>query len=122
MEEAQTSSNHLVCEGCWNGIFSVSGWQTVLAAKQVPAGAKHTKGYSYKTTWEAIRAASDHCTWCRFLARPNAKGEVEVRAACDEESDCTPAGERMLRITISGGYSSGSQYYMYTSESMYESL
>ncbi|KAE9396169.1 HET-domain-containing protein [Gymnopus androsaceus JB14] len=119
MEGTQASSNHLVCDRCWNGIFSVSGWQTVLAAKQIPGRALYSKGYSYQTTWEAICAAADHCTWCRFLrvTAPNLKGEVEVRAACDEESDCTPAGERRLSIAMAGSHGGhGSQYYMYTSE------
>ncbi|KAF9471996.1 HET-domain-containing protein [Pholiota conissans] len=117
MEEIQSPSRHLVCDSCWNGIFSVSGWQTVLDAKQIPGGSPYSRGYSYKTTWEEIRAAADHCTWCRFLSRPNRKGDVEVRGSRQEDSDCTPSGEKTLTISTGGGsVNSGSEYYMYTSK------
>jgi hypothetical protein len=115
MDSKDLAIKSLVCDACWNGIFSADGWQTVLAAKQVPGRIRSPKGFSYKTTWAAIQTAANSCNWCRFLARQNSAGEVEVWAACDGDSDCTPAGEKWLEVVVRGNGFSSSHYYMYTS-------
>ncbi|TFK48919.1 HET-domain-containing protein [Heliocybe sulcata] len=133
----------LVCEACWNTIFSTAGWQAVLAAKEVPGRSGFSKGFSYKTTWSAIQTScANGCNWCRLLKPPEVDsgqdGEVEVWAACDEDSDHTPAGDKKLRLVVDSsrsayrpfyatsrttagaqigtvsGYGSHQQFYMYT--------
>ncbi|OTA58382.1 HET-domain-containing protein [Hypoxylon sp. EC38] len=102
MDVIDPSVKSLACEACWAGLFSVEGWQTVLAAKKVPGHIGYSSGYGYKTTWTALRAASSHCNWCRFLAKKSKsrEGSLQVWVACDQDSDCTPAGEKKLTITI----------------------
>jgi hypothetical protein len=121
MDVQGIAAKALVCEACWNGLFSFDAWQTVLAATQQPGRRGYSKGYCYVTAWEAIHAsASAGCNWCRFLARPKCtKGELEVWVAYDQASECTPAGTKKLTVKTEGngpGASSFqlSSYYMYT--------
>jgi hypothetical protein len=124
MDKEDPSIESLVCQACWTSIFSYDGWQMVLAAKQVPDRTGFSRGYSYKTTWEEIHErANSGCSWCRFLARPGAtNGGLTVWAACDEDSECTPAGEKSLKIVMhgqSGSLTSHQCYFMYTSAGKY---
>jgi len=118
MDISDATIKTLVCDACWSGIFSADGWQTVLAAKQVPGRWGYSKGYSYRTTWEAVHAAADRCSWCRSLHRRGSMdGDLEVWAACDENSQCTPAGEKKLTVVVycDTGVQSTRRYLMYTS-------
>jgi hypothetical protein len=120
MDAEGTAAKALVCEACWNGLFSFDAWHTVLAATQQPGRIGYSKGYCYITTWEAIHAsASAGCNWCQFLARPKRiKGELEVWVAYDEASECTPAGTKKLTVKTEGsGAFSFQHYYMYTDSS-----
>ncbi|KAN0094497.1 HET domain containing protein [Tylopilus felleus] len=124
VDDVDPAIKSLVCDACWNGVFSNDAWQTVLSAQTTPGQTGSSEGFAYKTTWAAIQAATDRdrCNWCRLFARPNTASsqgdvQVEIRAACDQDSDCTPAGEKML--SVKGHDGAGSfwerQYYMYTS-------
>jgi hypothetical protein len=107
----------LACEACWNSIFSFDSWQTVLAAREQPRQYGYSKGYCYKTTWQAIHAsASSGCNWCQLMKIPKyTQGEVEIWVAYDEESDCTPAGTKRLKVKLEGsGAFSSLNYYIYT--------
>jgi hypothetical protein len=107
----------LACEACWSSIFSFDSWQTVLAAREQPRPYGYSKGYCYKTTWEAIHAsASSGCNWCQFIKIGKyTRGEVEIWVAYDEESDCTPVGTKRLKVKLEGsGAFSSRNYYMYT--------
>jgi hypothetical protein len=111
----------LVCEACWDGIFSARGWQSVLAGHEVPVRiGSSSKGFYYKTTGSAVRTAADRCNWCRLFARPKLVGEVEVLAVC-EDSDCTPAGDQVLALIVreNGMPVLTGDYYMYTSPGMF---
>ncbi|KAI0828071.1 HET-domain-containing protein [Hypoxylon sp. FL0890] len=118
MDVIEPSVKALACEACWNGLFSVEGWQTVLAGKKVPGYRGYSNGYGYRTTCESLRAASDKCNWCRILARKrrHSEGGLLVFVACDQDSNCTPAGEKMITVVIHGDDGSllSSHYYMYT--------
>ncbi|EIW85019.1 hypothetical protein CONPUDRAFT_141780 [Coniophora puteana RWD-64-598 SS2] len=141
MESDSSMIQSLVCDTCWDTVFSTEGWQTVLAGEQVSGHNGFSSGFSYKTNWSAIQiAAANGCNWCRLLTKPKSRQggeyEVEVWAACDEDSDCTLGGEKMLRIVVDrskspdapfycqtrtgaktvSGYGSHNQYYMYTSQ------
>ncbi len=124
MDSAIDSSIYsLVCDACWNGIFSAEGWQAVLSDKHVSDDVKFSEGYVYKTTWAALRAAADGCGWCHFLVkgRKRYEGELPVRVACDD-SDCTPAGGKKLKLVVHGG--DGGllmflHYLMYTNSGMF---
>lgn len=123
---SDSTTKSLVCDACWSGIFSTDAWEAVLAAKPIPDQTGSSNGFTYKTTWATIQTAADRdgCNWCRLLARPElaaTRGDLEVviRAACDEYSDCTPAGEKKLAVEGHGGGAFWEQYYMYTSPGTY---
>ncbi|KAF4597900.1 hypothetical protein AB1N83_011759 [Pleurotus pulmonarius] len=100
--DRNTNIKSLVCDRDWCTIFSPDGWRAVLEATPVPDREGCLKGYLYTTTWEAVQAAAAAgCNWCRLI-RGGTRGEVEVLAACDEASDCTPAGDKRLKITVNG--------------------
>ncbi|KAI1107030.1 HET-domain-containing protein [Jackrogersella minutella] len=108
----------LVCDACWNGLFSVEGWKTVLAGKKAAGHRGYSNGYGYNTTWAALRAASGNCNWCNFLSGKNKhrEGGLQAWIACDEDSNCTPAGEKKLSVIVhgeNGGFSKNC-YFMYT--------
>ena len=119
MDAEGTAVKALVCEACWNGLFSFNTWHTVLVAAQQPGRIGYSKGYCYITTWEAIHSsASACCNWCQFLARP--KGELEVWVAYDEVLECMPAGTKKLTVKTEGSRAFLFQhYYMYTDSSMW---
>lgn len=120
-----SDSNSLVCDACWNSIFSFDAWQTVIAATHQPNRLSgYSKGYCYSTTWEAIHAsASAGCNWCQLLARPNYNnGSAEIWVAYDKDSECTPAGTKQLTVKVEGseGETFSFQHYMYTDAGMYD--
>lgn len=120
MDAQGNDSKSLVCEACWNSIFSFDAWQTVMAATNQPNRPwGYSKGYCYTTTWEAIHAsASAGCSWCQLLARPKySHGPMEIWVAYDEDSECTPAGTKKLTVKAEGSEGqafSFRNYYMYT--------
>lgn len=122
-----SDSNSLVCDACWDSIFSFDAWQTVIAATDQPNVNRlcgYSKGYCYNTTWEAIHAsASAGCSWCQLLAHPNYNhGSVEICVAYDKDSECTPAGTKQLTVKVEGseGETFSFQHYMYTDAGMYD--
>ncbi len=138
------SAKSLVCEACWNGIFSFDAWQTVIAATQQPdrRQAGYSKGYCYTASWGAIHAsAGSGCNWCQLLVLVGADQRrparnylntstatwrddelVEIWVAYDQDSESTPAGTKMLMLKTEGtSGASGSSlqhYYMYTDAGM----
>ncbi|KAI5780496.1 heterokaryon incompatibility protein-domain-containing protein [Geopyxis carbonaria] len=115
------TAKSLVCEACWDSIFSVEGWKAVLEAER-HSDRPHSTGYCQKTTWEAMQAsAAAGCTWCRFIVGNSVRhGELEVWATFDEVSEATPAGTRKMKIEYNGGGASGySTYFMYTTPGIY---
>lgn len=126
MDAQGSDSKSLVCEACWNSIFSFDAWQTVIAATNQPLPNHpwgYSKGYCYDTTWEAIHAsASADCSWCQLLAQPKfVHGSVEIWVAYDKDSECTPAGTKQLTVKAEGseGGSFSFQHYMYTDAGMW---
>lgn len=123
MDIQGSDSNSLVCDACWNSIFTFDAWQTVIAATDQPnRPSGYSKGYCYNTCWEAINAsASAGCRWCQLLARPNyTHGSTEIWVAYDEHSECTPAGTKYLTVKVEGseGETFSFQHYMYTDPGM----
>lgn len=121
MDEQGNKAKSLVCEACWNGLFSFDAWQIVLAGTEQPGRVGYSNGYCYTTTWESLHASSAAgCSWCKFLCHPEyTNGGVEIWVACDEDSECTPAGTKKLTVKLesSGGRAFSLQhYYMYTTD------
>jgi hypothetical protein len=103
----------LVCELCWQNVFTLEGFKDLLASED--ASTKLT----YTTTAESIATSTaSGCSWCAFLAEKakNDKGDVKVLLWIKpEERTVTPAGAKRLHVSISGVQTSTySSYTLYT--------
>jgi hypothetical protein len=119
MANLQKPVKDLVCDACWNTLFSSHGWQAVLDSAQ--GQDKSARGFSYKTKWSTVKKYADTCNWCRLL-RPRRQddADVEVTVSANKDSDCTPAGEKMLAVIAKDdkGVAFEKEFYIYTSHGM----
>jgi hypothetical protein len=119
MESPQNPAS-LVCQADWDTIFSPLGWEALLGNRATPDDNRpHTNKYCYTRTWEAIQAAAKQgCNWCRLILSPSCTvGEVTIQVTRDEESDCTPRGDKQLSVRVEGNHHGFSMqnYLVYTS-------
>ncbi|KAI1113914.1 heterokaryon incompatibility protein-domain-containing protein [Nemania sp. NC0429] len=89
MAECGSPLEHLVCQECYDTIFSAEGWQTVMADGRTSDNPEGS-GYKYTTTWSAIKKASKICNW----------SQVTVRYYKD--TGYTPAGDKFLAVVVKG--------------------
>ncbi|KAF8963860.1 hypothetical protein BDZ97DRAFT_1818243 [Flammula alnicola] len=86
----------LVCEACWNSLFTFDSFQIALDPR--------SKGFSYTATCESIRASAEQgCNWCKLFVKKKARGQCDIALSCEEDSDretqaFTPAGTKKFTL------------------------
>lgn len=101
MAECGSPLEHLVCQECYDTIFSAEGWQTVMADGRTSDNPEGS-GYKYTTTWSAIKKASKICNWCKLLPQRQAEGKAQVTVRYYKDTGYTPAGDKFLTVVVKG--------------------
>lgn len=100
--EESAIRSRLVCNTCWGNFFSLQGFQAALASEHDA----DSQGFSYDTTWEAIReSALQNCNWCKLLSSPaeNGTGVCTIMITFSTEKEgYTPAGVKKLTVKYRG--------------------
>ncbi|KAI1746207.1 heterokaryon incompatibility protein-domain-containing protein [Xylaria scruposa] len=99
MAGSESSLKYLVCQQCYETIFSVEGWQSVIVDGRVSDNPEGS-GYRYTTDWAAIKNATRTCNWCKLLPRRQVEGKAQVIVRYYKDSGYTPVGDKFLTVVV----------------------
>ncbi|KAI1171396.1 heterokaryon incompatibility protein-domain-containing protein [Nemania sp. FL0916] len=118
MAESGPTSRHLVCQECYDTLFSADGWQSVMADGK-DSDKPEATGYRYTSPWTTIKNASTICNWCKLLPQRQVEGKAQVIVRYYKDNGYnTPVGDKFLTVIVKdledGGTFMDEDFLLYT--------